>query len=159
MKELLEVLSSNCNRTPMELASMLGKDVEEIKNMIRYYEKDKTILGYKALVDWEKTDSEKVTAFIELKVTPQHGKGFDSIAERIYQYEQVKTFWLLSGGFDFGLIIEGRSYKEVALFVAEKLAPMDQIVSTGTHFVLKTYKDSGVTFALPHKDERSIVSL
>jgi DNA-binding Lrp family transcriptional regulator len=159
MNELLELLSTNCKRTPAEFAAMLGKSEDEIKNLINLFEKDRTILGYMALIDWEKTESEKVRAFIELKVTPQQGQGFDSIAERIYQYKEVKTLWLMSGGFDFGLIVEGRTYKEVALFVAEKLAPMKQVVSTGTHFVLKTYKENGVIFASPHKDERSIVSL
>ena len=159
MKELLELLENNCNRTTKELAQMLGRDEQEIASLINLLEKDKTIVGYKALIDWERTESEKVTAFIELKVTPQHGQGFDRIAERIYQYEQVKTLWLMSGGFDIGLIIDGNNYKELALFVAEKLAPMEQIISTGTHFVLKTYKDRHVVFGNPHKDERSVVSL
>lgn len=159
MKELLELLENNCNRTTKELAQMLGKDEQEIASLINLLEKDKTIVGYKALIDWERTESEKVTAFIELKVTPQHGQGFDKIAERIYQYSQVKTLWLMSGGFDIGLIIDGKNYKELAMFVAEKLAPMEQIISTATHFVLKTFKDCHVVFGNPRKDERSIVSL
>ncbi len=92
-------------------------------------------------------------------MTPQRGEGFDKVAERIYQYDRVKTVWLMSGSFDIGLIVEGETMKEVALFVAEKLAPMDTVLSTGTHFVLRVYKDCGVTFGGPQKDERTVISL
>ena len=158
MKQILEILEKNSHLSPAEIATMLGRDVEEVKSEISQMEKNGIIVGYKTLVDWEKAGTESVTAFIELRVTPQRGEGFDKIAERIYQYEQVKTVWLMSGSFDIGLVCEGKNMKEVALFVAEKLAPMQSVISTGTHFVLKTYKDSGVIFEKPKKDERSVIS-
>ncbi len=159
MNQILEIIEKNSHLSPAQIAAMLGRDVEDVKAEIAKMEHDGTIVGYKTLVDWEKTGTERVTAFIELRVTPQRGEGFDKIAERIYQYEQVKTVWLMSGSFDIGLICEGKTMKEVALFVAEKLAPMQSVISTGTHFVLKTYKDSGVIFDKPSEDERSVITL
>lgn len=159
MKQILEILERNSHITPEQIAIMLDRNVNDVKKEICKLEENGVIVGYKTLVDWEKAESERVTAFIELRVTPQRGEGFDKIAERIYQYEQVKTVWLMSGSFDIGLICEGKSMKEVALFVAEKLAPMPFVISTGTHFVLKTYKDSGIIYDKPHKDERSVITL
>ena len=159
MKNILSILEKNSHTTPKQIADMLGRDVEDVKKDIAKLESDGIIVGYKTLVDWEKTDTERVTAFIELRVTPQRGEGFDKIAERIYQYEQVKTVWLMSGSFDIGLICEGKTMKDVALFVAEKLATLDTVVGTGTHFVLKTYKDSGVIYEKPRRDERGVISL
>lgn len=159
MKQILEILEKNSHITPAQIAVMLDRDENEVRRTIAEMEAAGIIVGYKTLVDWDKTASERVTAFIELRVTPQRGEGFDKIAERIYQYEQVKTVWLMSGSFDIGLIIEGKTMKEVALFVAEKLAPMPFVISTGTHFVLKTYKDSGIIFDKPADDERSVISL
>ncbi len=158
MKQILEILEKNSHITPEQIAIMLGLDVEDVKKEIAVLEEEGVIVGYKTLVDWDKTESERVTAFIELRVTPQRGEGFDKIAERIYQYDQVKTVWLMSGSFDIGLICEGKTMKDVALFVAEKLAPMHSVISTGTHFVLKTYKDAGVIYDKPAKDERSVIS-
>lgn len=159
MKELLELIENNPRYSIKKLAVMLGTDEEKVEEAIKTLEKDRVIISYKTLINWDKTDVQKVTAFIELKVRPQYEQGFDAIAEEIYKYEQVKTVWLMSGGFDLGLIVEGKTMKEVALFVAEKLAPMDTVVSTGTHFVLKTYKDCGVVFEKKFGDERGYVSL
>ena len=159
MRELLELIENNPKYTAQKLATMLNMDVEKVEEAIKKLEKDRVILSYKTLINWDKTDAEKVTAFIELKVRPQFEQGFDAIAEEIYKYEQVKTVWLMSGGFDLGLIVEGKTMKEVALFVAEKLAPLDTVLSTGTHFVLKTYKDCGVIFDKKFGDERGYVSL
>jgi len=159
MNELLEVIENNPKHTAAKLATMLGMETEKVEEAIKKLEKDRVILSYKTLINWDKTDVEKVTAFIELKVRPQFEQGFDAIAEEIYKYDQVKTVWLMSGGFDLGLIVEGKTMKEVALFVAEKLAPLDAVVSTGTHFVLKTYKDCGVVFEKKFGDERGYVSL
>lgn len=159
MNQILQILERNSHISPAQIAVMLGRDVDEVKKEIAQLEEEGVIVGYKTLVDWDKTESERVTAFIELRVTPQRGEGFDKIAERIYQYDQVKTVWLMSGSFDIGLICEGKTMKDVALFVAEKLAPMPSVVSTGTHFVLKTYKDSGVIYDKPLKDERSVITL
>lgn len=159
MNELLNILENNSRLSAEKIAVMLDMKSEEVEAVIKKYEEERIIMGYKTLVNWEKTDAEKVTAFIELKVTPQFEQGFDAIAAKIYKYEQVKTVWLMSGSFDIGLIVEGKSMKDVALFVAEKLAPMNQVISTGTHFVLRTYKDCGVVFDKKIGDERGFVSL
>ncbi|MBQ7036273.1 MAG: Lrp/AsnC family transcriptional regulator [Clostridia bacterium] len=158
MHKILKILEKNSHLSAREIAVMLDMDVKEVEAQIAKMEEEGIIVGYQTLVDWDKAETERVTAFIELRVTPQRGEGFDKIAERIYQYDQVKTVWLMSGSFDIGLICEGKSMKEVALFVAEKLAPMPSVISTGTHFVLKTYKQSGVIFDKPQKDERSVIS-
>jgi len=159
MDQILKILENNSRLTAAQIAVMINKDEAYVAAALKQLEADKVILGYKTLIDWEKTETERVTALIELRVTPQRGEGFDKIAERIYQYEQVKSVYLMSGSFDIGLIIEGKSMKEVALFVAEKLAPMDSVISTGTHFVLKKYKDGGVIFDKPDHDERSVISI
>jgi DNA-binding Lrp family transcriptional regulator len=110
------------------------------------------------LINWDKTNTDKVTALIEVRVTPQRGEGFDKIARRIYMFEEVKSVYLMSGGFDLTVIIEGATMKEVALFVGQKLAPLESVLSTATHFVLKKYKDYGVIFEEERKDERMAVT-
>ena len=154
-RKVLELLENDARLTPDKIAVMLGENTEDIKKLIAEFEADGTLLGYKAIVDWEKAEKESVTAFIELRVTPQADRGFEKIAERIYHFPEVRDMHLMSGAFDFLLLIEGKSLKEVALFVAEKLAPIEGVLSTGTHFVLRTYKDKGVIFGhAPEKDER-----
>lgn len=157
MNKILELLEKNSTLTVADISVMLDKSEEEVAAAIEQFKKEGIILGNKLLVNWQKTTREYVTAFIELKVTPQFGKGFDQIAERFYQYEQVKTVYLMSGAYDIALIIEGRTLNEVALFVAEQLSPMDTVVSTATHFVLKKYKQDGVLFEQPQKDERLVM--
>ncbi|NLI57886.1 MAG: Lrp/AsnC family transcriptional regulator [Clostridium sp.] len=158
MEEILEILENNSKATPEEIAAMTGKDVEQVKEAIGKFEKDNVILKYNTLINWEKTSKEIVTALIEVKVTPQMGEGFDKVAERIYKYPEVKDCYLMSGGFDLKVIVEGKTMKEVALFVAEKLAPLDSVLSTSTHFVLKKYKDKGTIFEKgPHDDREAIV--
>lgn len=159
MNELLKLIENNAKLTPAQLAVMLDKSEEEIAAAIKKYEDEGIILGRRTLINWEAAGSENVKAIIELKVTPQRGEGFDKIAERIYQYENVVSVWLMSGGFDIALIVEGKTMKEVAMFVAEKLSPMENVISTATHFVLKTYKDGGTIFEAKHPDERGIMSL
>lgn len=155
MNEMLQILEKNSHLTPEMLAAMLSKEVGEIRDMIAKCEKDGTIVGYNTIVDWDKTDRECVTAIIELKITPQRELGFDRVAERIYNYPEVQDMYLMSGAYDFLLLIEGRTLKEVALFVAEKLSPIEGVISTSTHFMLRKYKDKGVVFGLkPEKDER-----
>lgn len=154
-RKVLELLENDARLTPDKIAVMLGENTENIRKIIAEFEADGTLLGYKAIVDWEKAEKESVTAFIELRVTPQADRGFEKIAERIYHFSEVRDMHLMSGAFDFLLLIEGKSLKEVALFVAEKLAPIEGVLSTGTHFVLRTYKDKGVIFGhAPEKDER-----
>ena len=128
--------------------------IEEIEKM----ENEGIICGYPTLINWDKTGEEKVTALIEVKVTPQRGLGFDSIAETIYKYDEVTSVCLMSGGFDFTVIIEGKTMKSVAQFVAAKLAPLESVLSTSTHFVLKKYKDYGTVLDEEYKDERMLVT-
>lgn len=154
MKKLLEMLEKDATLTPKELALMLSKEEGEIKDMIRKLENDGVILGYQAVVDWDKTDRESVTALIEVKVMPQRDDGFDKIAEKLQNYPEIKGLYLMSGGFDFTVLIEGKTMKEVAYFVARKLAPIEYVTATATHFVLKTYKYNGVVYNAPKKDLR-----
>lgn len=151
-KEILDRLEQDCRISPKNLAIMLDKEEGEIKDLIERLEKERVIIGYKAIIDWDKIDKEHVTALIELKVVPQRDGGFDKIAEKIYNYDEVQTVYLMSGGFDLAVILEGRTMREVAYFVAEKIAVMDGIISTATHFVLRKYKEKGVIYSL---DERA----
>ena len=121
-------------------------------------EAEKVICGYHTLINWENTDNEKVEALIEVKVTPQRGMGYDKIAERIYQFNEVESVYLMSGAFDFTVFITGKTMREVALFVADKLAPIDQVISTATHFVLKKYKDHGTVIGETREDERQMIT-
>ena len=157
--KILELLEQNSRYSAADIALMLGLEEQEVVDSIKEMEKDKIICGYKTLINWDKVEHrEVVTALIEVKVTPQRGEGFDKIAERIYRFSEVKAIYLMSGGFDLTVIIEGKTIKEVALFVGQKLAPLDAVLSTGTHFVLNKYKDHGVIFEEIKKDERMIVS-
>ena len=151
---LLKILEDNANLTPEQLAVMCRKEVGDIKKAIDEYEKEGVIVGYKTMIDWDKTDREYVTALIELKVAPQRDRGFDKVAEKIFNYPEVKSLYLMSGSFDLAVFIEGRTMKEVAYFVAQKLATIDSIVSTATHFVLRKYKDKGVVYGPAETDER-----
>lgn len=152
--ELLKLLENDARLTPEQLSVILDCEKEEIERDIAEFEKNGTILGYKAVVDWEKTDCESVTAMIEVKLTPQQDRGFDRVAEKIYNYPEVKSVYLMSGGYDLSVIIEGKTMKEVALFVYQKLATIDAVTSTATHFVLHKYKDTGVLYDAPEIDER-----
>lgn len=154
MYELLEILEKNSRLEPEQIAVMLGKSLEEVRSAIKTYEEEGTILGYHTMINWEKTGKENVTALIEVKVTPQRGQGFDKVAERIFRFPEVTACYLMSGGFDLTVVIEGKTMKEVALFVAEKLSIMESVMSTATHFVLKKYKDKGTVFEKKMKDGR-----
>ena len=147
MEEILEILEKNFRYTDEQIAVMAGKTVEEVREAIRDYEEKSIIAGYTTLINWENTGKEIVTALIQVKVTPQRGEGFDKVAERIYRYDQVKAcYFMSSGGFDLTVIVEGKTMKEVATFVAQKLAVLDNVGGTATHFVLKKYKDHGTIF-------------
>ena len=150
----LEILENDCSISKKQIALMLDKEEGEIADIIAGLEKSKTIVGYKAIVDWEKTGKETVTALIELKISPQKDRGFDKIAEKIYNFPEVKAAYLMSGGFDLALIIRGRTIREVAAFVAEKLAVMDNIVSTATHFVLRRYKEKDFLYSFDEKEDK-----
>ena len=154
MDKLLKLLEDEARLTPAQIAVMTQRDEGDIKRAVEEYEKNGTILGYQALIDWDKTDREYVSAIIELCITPQRDRGFDKVAERIYSYPEVKSLYLMSGAYDLHVVIEGRTMREVASFVAEKLAPMESIQSTSTHFVLKKYKDKGVVYDAKETDQR-----
>lgn len=158
-EKILRAIDKNSKLTAAELAIMLGSTEAEVANLIKELEDDKVICGYPTLIDWNKLSNEKITALIEVKVTPQRGQGFDKIAERIYMFSEVETVYLMSGGFDLTVIIKGKSMQEVAGFVSDKLAPMEAVLSTATHFVLKKYKEHGIVMQNEPKDERMIVSL
>ena len=154
MDRLLKILEDDATLTPEQLAIMLDKEQGEIKDMIQKYEKDGVILGYKTIIDWDKTDREYVTAVIEVKIMPQRDRGFDKIAERIYNYPEVQSLYLMSGSYDLCVIIEGKTMKEVAFFVAQKLATIEFVTSTATHFVLRKYKDKGIIYGTVEEDQR-----
>ena len=157
-EEILKILDRNSRVSAADIASMLGADEEVVQFEIAQMEAEQVICGYPTLINWEKTDSEKVTALIEVKVTPQRGQGFDRIAKRIYQYEEVDAVYLMSGGFDLTVIIEGKNIREVAQFVSDKLAPMDAVISTATHFVLKKYKEHGMPLAVGKEEGRMLIT-
>lgn len=159
MKDILEILERDSRTSAEKIAAMTGRDIEEVKQMVKKLEEENIIAGYTTVVNWEKTDAECVTALIEVKVIPTRGQGFDKVAARIYNFPEVKALYLMSGSFDFSVIIEGKTMKEVALFVAEKLAPLESIMSTATHFVLKKYKDEGVILHEKLKDDREVITL
>lgn len=157
-ERILRTIDRNSKITTAELAAMLGVAEEEVVAAIAELEADKVICGYPTLINWDKISNEKITALIELKVTPQRGQGFDKIAERIYKFSEVETVYLMSGGFDLTVIIKGKSMREVATFVSDKLAPMEAVLSTATHFVLKKYKEHSIILDEEEVDERMIVS-
>ena len=153
-RKIIEMLEADGRLTAKQIALMLDKEEGEIRDMIEKFENEGVILGYKAIVDWDKTDREYATALIELKVTPQYNRGFDAIAERIYNYPEVQSVYLMSGAYDLCVILEGKTIREVALFVAQRLAPLEAVLSTATHFVLRKYKDKGVIYGPANFDER-----
>lgn len=157
-EKILSVIEKNSRIDIVELAILLGEDEKAVANEIADMEKEGIICGYHTLINWERTGNEKVTALIEVRVTPQRGMGFDNIAERIYQFSEVNSVYLMSGSFDFTVFIEGKTMREVAQFVSDKLAPMDSVLSTATHFVLKKYKDHGTILSAKKKDERQLIT-
>ena len=157
-KQILSYLEINSKMDPREIAILLGTEPDVVENEIRKMEEEKIICGYHTMIDWDKTSSEMVTALIEVRVTPQRGQGFDSIAERIYKYPEVRSVYLISGGYDLMVILEGKTLKEVSQFVTDKLSTLDSVLSTATHFILKKYKDHGTIFDQKIKDERMLVT-
>ena len=157
-EELLSIIEKNSRIGLNELAVLLGTNESEVLKELETLEKENIICGYHTLIDWEKTSIEKVTALIEVRVTPQRGQGFDKIAQRIYNYPEVKAVYLISGGFDLLVILEEKSLREIANFVSDKLSTLESVLSTGTHFILKKYKDFGTILDKKHEDEREIIS-
>ena len=157
-EKILTFMEKNSRVDLKDLAVMLGVDEVTVANEIADMEKEGIICGYHTLIDWDKTGEEKLTALIEVKVTPQRGLGFDKVAERIYNYAEGDSVYLISGGFDFMVMIEGKTMRDVAQFVSDKLSPLDTVLSTATHFVLKKYKDHGSIMVHKSKDERMLVT-
>ena len=156
-EKILAVLEKNSRISPRELAELLGEREEDVAREIEQMEEDRVICGYHTLINWDQMDDEKVVALVEVNVTPQRDMGYDKIAERIYQYPEVTSMYLMSGGFDFTVIVESKSMRGVANFVAEKLATIGPVQSTATHFILKKYKDYGTIICDEPKDERMLV--
>ena len=157
--DILSLLERNAKLTAEEIAVRLGVPEAEVRDEVTRMEKEQIICGYNTLINWDRIDSEFLTALIEVKVTPSRGQGFNKIAERIYQFDEVKALYLMSGGYDLTVIVEGKSIKDISYFVSDKLSPLESVLSTATHFVLKKYKDHGVILNEQRADdERMIVS-
>ena len=157
-EKILAVMEKNSRIDIRDLAVLLGESEVSVANEIAQMEKEHIICGYHTLINLDNTSDEKVVALIEVKVTPQRGMGFDKIAERIYQYNEVNAVYLMSGAYDFTVFIEGRTMREVALFVSEKLSTLESVLSTATHFVLKKYKDHGTVLVQEDQDERMLIT-
>lgn len=159
MKEkILSVIEKNSRISIEDLAVLLGEPVEAVAQAVMEMEYDKVICGYHTIINWDKVETQKVNALIEVRVTPQRNLGFDKIAERIYNFPEVESIYLMSGGFDFVIFLEGKTLQEVAEFVSSKLSTLESVLSTATHFVLKKYKDHGTIIAEQPKKERMLIT-
>ena len=157
-EKILAIMEKNSKVSVADLAVLLGDTEDNVSRAIYEMEQDKIICGYHTLINWNKVNNEKVIAMIEVRVTPQRGQGFDRIAERIYNFSEVNSVYLISGGFDLMVMLEGKTLQEVAMFVSDKLSPLDSVLSTATHFVLKKYKDHGTVLVEEVQDERMLVT-
>ena len=157
-EELLTIIEKNSRIDLKELAVLLGTEEIEIVNELQALEDEGVVCGYHTMINWEKTSLNKVTALIEVRVTPQRGQGFDNVAERIYKYPEVNSVYLISGGYDLMVILEGKTLREVSSFVSDKLATLEPVLSTATHFILKKYKDHGTIFMQKPEDEREMIT-
>lgn len=156
--QILEMIDQNARFSTKEMAIMLGVEEQVVLQELARMEEEKVICGYTTLIDWDKTERSQVIAMIEVKVAPQRGQGFDRIAERIYQFEEVDAVYLMSGSFDLTVMLRGKSLKDVAQFVSDKLSPLESVLSTATHFVLKKYKEHGVNLVSKEEDERMLIT-
>jgi DNA-binding Lrp family transcriptional regulator len=156
--KILDLLKEDARHSPQLIATMLGATDTEVKAAIAEMENDHIILKYGTIVNWSKVDEEKVTSLIEVQITPERGRGFDAIAERIYLFPEVKSVYLMSGGYDLLVEIEGRNLREVASFVSSKLSTLESVLATKTHFILKKYKQDGVIFEEYEGDHRMLIS-
>lgn len=158
-RELLHILEENSRRSLDTIATMLDTSVEEVKETVAKLEQEKVIIKYPAIVNWQKVDEDDlVTAMIDVKVTPKREVGFDDVAERIYRFPEVQSVYLMSGAYDLSVVIEGKTMRQVAQFVSEKLSALDSVLSTTTHFILKKYKHDGVILEQPEDDKRMVVT-
>ena len=157
-EELLAIIEKNSRIDLKELAIILGVEEIDVVNELAALESEGIICGYHTLINWERTDIEKVSALIEVRVTPQRGQGFDNVAERIEKYPEVRSVYLMSGGYDLMVILEGKTLREVSSFVSDKLATLEPVLSTATHFILKKYKDHGTMLTQKKEDEREMIT-
>ena len=157
-EQILSIIEKSSRIEVKELAVILGVEEIDIANELKAMEEEGIICGYHTLIDWEKTSIEKVTALIEVRITPQRGQGFDRIAERIYKYSEVNSVYLISGGYDLLVTLEGKSLKDVSSFVSDRLSTLDGVLSTATHFILKKYKDHGTILTKKYEDTREKVT-
>lgn len=157
-EQILAIIEKNSRISVKELAVILGAEEIDVANELKALEEEGIICGYHTMIDWEKTDIEKVTALIEVRITPQRGQGFDKLAERIYKYPEVNSVYLISGGYDLLVSLEGKSLKQVSSFVSDKLSTLDGVLSTTTHFVLKKYKDHGTILGKKYEDTREMIT-
>ena len=156
--EFIAIIEKNSRIDLKELAIILGVEEIDVVNELAALENEGIICGYHTLINWEKTDIEKVSALIEVRVTPQRGQGFDNVAERIQKYPEVRSVYLMSGGYDLMVILEGKTLREVSSFVSDKLATLEPVLSTATHFILKKYKDHGTMLSQKNEDEREMIT-
>lgn len=157
--EILELLENDSRISAERIAVILDKSVEDVKACIKKMEEEQIICGYNTIINWDKMQKEFVTALVEVRVTPQRDRGFDNIAKRIYNFDEVKSVYLMSGAYDLMVILEGKNIKEISHFISDKLSTLDSVLSTATHFVLKKYKDHGIILEKSKTgDERMIVS-
>lgn len=157
MEELLELLEQDGTLSPEQLAAATGRTPDEVRKMVKELEEDRTILGYQAVVDWSRLRKDSVTALIEVKVVPQSVRGFDRIAERIYQYDEVESMFLMSGAFDLAVIVAGDNLRQVALFVSERLSTIEGVTGTSTHFILRKYKERNLVFRPKEPEEKEYI--
>ena len=157
-EQILAIIEKNSRINIKELAVILGADELTIANELKAMEEEGVICGYHTMIDWEKTSIEKVTALIEVRITPKRGQGYDNIAERIYKYPEVNSVYLISGGYDLLVTLEGKSLKAVSGFVSDKLSTLEGVLSTATHFILKKYKDHGTILTQKNEDTREKVT-
>lgn len=159
-EKIIDLLHKDCKLSLEQIATMLNMTITEVAETIETLEKNGTILGYGAIVDWDKVEGQdSVTAFIELRVSPQRQRGFNRLAERICQFPEVKSLYLMSGSYDFALTIRCNNIKDISMFITEHLAPMESIISTSTHFVLRRYKNDGIISTQISDDDREVLSL
>jgi len=156
MKEIFEILEHNARATPEQISTMVDKPVNEVEKIIRQAEKDGSILKYKTIINWSQLGEGDIWALIEVRVTPQRDVGFDAIAERIYQFPEVYSAYLVSGTYDLAILVKGKNMQEISSFVTEKLAPLERVQNTVTHFLLKRYKENGETFHLPKEIDKRL---
>ncbi|MBN1892613.1 MAG: Lrp/AsnC family transcriptional regulator [Clostridiales bacterium] len=158
-QELLQLIEHNARASASELAVMIGADEKSVSDELDRLQQENIVMGYAAVINWDKTERESVTAMIEIRITPQRNKGFDQIAGQLFRFPQVTSCYLMSGGFDLMIIIEDSTLREVASFVSEKVAPIDGVVATSTHFILKKYKNNGMIFDSKISDDRETIVL